>query len=163
MKLQNRKAFTMLELVFVITIIGILSAVAIPKFAMNRDDAVIAKAKNTVAAVRNAVATERQKRILRGKFNKIEKLSVAHGNDKDIFDGFDGDSNNPVLEYPLHSCKDDSAKGCWKVYHVGVGTEANPTKLEYRMPLSGKAYFKLSNNRFDCINLTDANCIKLTR
>jgi len=34
-----RKAFTMVEIIFVIVIIGILSAIAIPKLAANRDDA----------------------------------------------------------------------------------------------------------------------------
>ena len=36
---KNQKAFTMIELVFVIVIIGILAAVAIPRLATNRDDA----------------------------------------------------------------------------------------------------------------------------
>ena len=35
-----RTAFTMIELVFVIVILGILAVVAIPKLAATRDDAV---------------------------------------------------------------------------------------------------------------------------
>ena len=66
-----RSAFTMIELVFIIAVIGILSAIAIPKFAATRDDAVITKGRAAVAALRSAIATERQKRILKGKFDAI--------------------------------------------------------------------------------------------
>lgn len=40
---NSRKAFTMVELIFVIVIIGILAAIAIPKLAATRDDAEISK------------------------------------------------------------------------------------------------------------------------
>jgi len=156
----QRKAFTMLELTFVIVIIGILSAVAIPKFATTRNDTVITKAKNTVAAVRNAIATERQKRILRGNFTKIFELSSNANLNKDIFDGFDGDTNNSVLAYPLHSCTTRTSQGCWKVKTAGaVGTSAIYT---YMMPMSGSVDFTLNNNKFDCPS-TNTNCVLLTR
>jgi len=41
--MKNKNAFSMIELIFVIVIIGILAAVAIPKLAANRDDAKISK------------------------------------------------------------------------------------------------------------------------
>ncbi len=162
MKCNNKSAFTMLELIFVVVIIGILSAIAIPKFAVTRNDAVIAKAKTTVAAVRNAVASERQKRILRGNFDKIFKLTNNSANNKPIFDDFDGNISNPVLEYPLQSCKDATAQGCWK--ESKTGTKAGPvSEYTYKMPVLGSVVFELRNNRFDCKNLLDPNCIALTR
>jgi general secretion pathway protein G len=76
-----KKAFTMIELIFVIVVIGILSAIAIPKFAATRDDAIISKARATVAALRSAIAMERQKKILSGDFVDINGSAA-----KDLLD-----------------------------------------------------------------------------
>jgi len=75
-RIKMKKAFTMVELVFVIVVIGILSAIAIPKFAATRDDAIVSKGRAEVGAMRSAVATERQKRILRGNFDDIANSEV---------------------------------------------------------------------------------------
>lgn len=43
-----KSAFTMIELIFVIVIVGILAAVAIPRFAATRDDAEVSKVAQNI-------------------------------------------------------------------------------------------------------------------
>jgi general secretion pathway protein G len=52
-----KKAFTMIELIFVIMIIGVLAAVAIPKLVANRDNAKVSNELNSLATYINDVTT----------------------------------------------------------------------------------------------------------
>ena len=157
MQTSSKKAFTMVELIFVIVVIGILSAIAIPKLAATRDDAEITKAVSTVGSVRSAIATERQKRILRGDFTAITSLNSTGTNM--AFSTFNADAagnTGNVLEYAMNDCTGQGkTQGCWSV-------QAGPI-YRYNMPTSGFVDFNISNSRFECTNPADANCRLLTQ
>jgi len=153
MKNINSKAFTMIELVFVIVVIGILAGIAIPKFAKTSVIAHTAKASSQLAAVRVALSTERQKRILRGDTGEITSLGATG----DVFTTFSAaaDGSEPdILQYPVTKCTNSVTTACWKA------NGGSPASYTYYFADSGDAKFKLDNNRLVCLDNT-ADCAKL--
>lgn len=136
MQYKKREAFTMIELVFVIVVIGILSAIAIPRFAATRDDALITRGLTTLASVRSAVATERQKMILRGDFGGITSLRGT--GTTGVFTTFNDVNGSDVLEYDVESCT--NRIGCWSTN--------NGVAYTFKTP-SGDCTYTLQSNRFN--------------
>ncbi len=112
-----KKAFTMIEIIFVIVILGILSSVAVSKMAVTRDDAVISKGRSEVAAIRNAISMKRNTNILMGKGaaypSFLDALSTSSSNDGDKLFDYDGNTSDPkaqLLDYPIYS----KSKNGWR-------------------------------------------------
>ncbi len=137
--MKMRVGFTMIELVFVIVVIGILATIAVPKFAATRDDAIISSARATVASIRTGMATLRQKNILKGDFDDINASVIK----------------SEVLDYGLKECS-GSERACWVV------DESN-NKLTYRLPDGSDVDFKVENNRFVCDDPSSSGCKLLTK
>ncbi len=111
MSYNKRNAFTMIELVFVIVVLGILAAIAIPRFAATRDDAQIAKGRSDVAAIRAAIVSERQTRLLQGDSSYINHLDagVGMGANVTLFDN-NGTATSTILMYGIQTA---NSNGHW--------------------------------------------------
>ena len=75
-----KKAFTIIELIFVIVALGILAMVALPRLASSKEDAEIARVKAEIAAIRSAIQTHRGANILAQKGSgypeKLDKKTI---------------------------------------------------------------------------------------
>ena len=86
-----KQSFTILELVFVIVIIGILAGVALPRLFTGVDDAVKAKVKTEVSTIRSAISGKYTKLIVSGNSScpDLEKST----SDDTLFEN--------ILTYPI--------------------------------------------------------------
>jgi general secretion pathway protein G len=145
---KSSSAFTMIELVFVIVVLGILAAIAIPKFAATRTDAQISKARADIASIRSAILTERQSRLITGDSSWINSLSSS------ATTLFDGNSTASLLMYGITAGTTD---GHWST------TESTPyVNYTYKVGGSDCAFtYSPSNGTFKLDANQDAICSNL--
>jgi general secretion pathway protein G len=135
-----KKSFTLIELVFVIVILGILSAVAMPKFFGILGDSKIAKVQTVVATVRGSISTKYGKNVMAGD-DTCPKLEKTPDDTTTVFEN--------ILTYPI---KKNGAHIRWD----GNGTDYNVTVD------GGATYIKFkydtsqgSGCKFSCVSHCD--------
>jgi general secretion pathway protein G len=159
-KLMFKKAFTMIELIFVIVVLGILSIVAIPRLGGVTDDANLAQAMATVSSIRSAIATQRERNIIKGDSSFPIYLDDTPFHNNILADThqnlFDGDLTFKILQYPIYS---KAEKGGWmKASENGVETIYN-----FYLNTNKLVTFRYNNSdgTFDCDH-ADTNCQDIT-
>jgi len=142
-----KTAFTMVELIFVIVILGILSAVAIPKLSGVTRDANIAQGMATVSSIRSAIANSRQKSLITGNASYpliLDDATVGDTNGS----LFDGNASIDVLQYPIRT---GSKQGNWqKITTRGSYTSS----YKFYIDSSSVATFDYNktDGKFDCLH-----------
>ena len=161
--MYTRKAFTMLELIFVIVVLGILAAVALPKLAATRDDAMIVKGKSQIAAIRSGLAMQKAKNLLEGNnqaplFNSKFRLTrldniTSYNGSGDLLFNFGENNESNVLEYAIIS----------KTTGTGGWVKTADNNYTFKMLNSTPVGFTYDPNTgvFGCGS--SPNCITLTQ
>jgi prepilin-type N-terminal cleavage/methylation domain-containing protein len=117
-----KQAFTIIELIFVIVIIGILSAVAIPRLSATRDDAkisqMISNARIAVGDIGNYIATSGTNELTSATIDAVTSINFSGSGCVNL------DENSTVLAPTLLTLCDESivpASSCIAIVVSGNG------------------------------------------
>lgn len=132
----------MIELIFVIVVLGILASVALPKMSGTMDQAQIAKAQGDVAAIRAAIASARQKMLVTGRNAYPSSLDNGVSANTAGERLFDTNGSVPILTYPVYAKSGEWMKTGNNTYSFSVAG----TAVTF-------SYGGINSGLFDCHNL----------
>lgn len=141
---MKKNAFTLIELIFVIVVLGILAAIALPRIGSSVESAYIATAQGDVAAIRSAIASARQKELVKGNNKYITVLSSGNST------LFDGNGSIPLLAYPI------------KAKSIGGWTKGAGESYTFTIDTGKSATFTYNSTtgKFDCTH-TNIYCQRI--
>jgi general secretion pathway protein G len=128
------KAFSLLEVIFVLIILGVLISLNIQNLSFTTDDALFAKAKAQVASIQNGISLQKSKYALKSTTFDIDKLddSVSYNQEDEVL-------FSNVLEQKVFS---KNKKGYWM-------KTANNTYI-FKVNDTLALIFKYENHKFGC-------------
>lgn len=110
MLVKNRKGFTLIELLIVVVIIGILAAIAIPKFAATKDKAKLASVKTDLRNVMTAQEAYFSDYATYGTFAQLQaasNFSLSSGNTMTVTgasNGYTATATNTTISTGIDEC-----------------------------------------------------------
>lgn len=131
----HRRGFSLLEIVLVVVVVGVLSAIVVPAVATITDESRVSALKSDLAGVRGAIARYRTQRLLGALSNPFPDTATLSGTTQVLLDGLPVNPYNKCSQLQSVSSseaqnrvvKNETAYG-WNYY---VDNTQNPPKATF--------------------------------
>lgn len=117
-RINNKNGFTIIELLIVIVVLGILAAIALPRFADLRDKALVSVIEQTAGALKSTSAIYHAEALVK---DVSDGTLMVNGNSFDMRDGYIRGHWNLSWRYALDLSQ--------QIPFTGVGTECSVNDL----------------------------------